>query len=149
MDLQSIESDPVKLAKGCYWRVRRENDGTISGSPIDGPDPEVAWLLLVPRGIAFDRALEDEMVPTRAARREGEVLSPEEEWRITGRAHGRATVKGWGNLSIGGEPLPFSEGKAIELMTEPRWRALQDFVRLTHHHLAAAAKKEEAKALGN
>lgn len=148
LDLSTVELDPAKLSKGCYWTVWREQNGALAGRPIAGPGDGV-WLLIVPQGIAFDRALDEERRPHLESLRSGKGLSDAETAAIVNRAHGRATLKGWGGLVAHGEPIPFSEAKAIEFMTDDRWKAVRDFVVMASGHQAAAAKAEEEQAAGN
>jgi hypothetical protein len=148
MDLASIELVPEKLARGCHWKVWRAANGAIEGrvvpGPVDGP-----WLLIVPAGIALERALDEERRPFLDRLRAGKQLEDAEARELAGRAHGRATLKGWGGLTANGAEMPFSESKAIELMTDERWKALRDFVLLASGHQAAAARQEEEQAAGN
>jgi hypothetical protein len=147
MDLSHIELAPEKLARGCYWEIWREANGTLGGQPIAAP-AKAPWLLIVPRGITYERAVRDEEAPHRERLRDDKVPA-EERFAWLCRAHGRVTLKGWGNLQEGGVDLPWSETKAIELMLDDRWKALREFVLVAFGHLAAAAKQEVEKAEGN
>lgn len=146
LDLASVAVDPAKMAGGVHWRIWRADDGAIAGKPIDGPEAG-PWLLIVPRGIALDRALRDEETPHRDKIREGKV-DEAERLAMTWRAHGRATLRGWGNLSLRGQDVPYSEAMAVELMTAPQWAAVREFVLVAYGHLAAAQVREVQGAAG-
>lgn len=148
LDLEDFELSPEKLARGCYWRLQRGPSGSIIGKPIPEPDPEAPWMLILPRGLVFDAAVREEETPHREKIRDGKATDAERLAMVC-RAHGRATVKGWGNIAMGGQVVPFSEAMAIDLMTQDRWQALQEFVFRAFADLSAAAKKEVDKAEGN
>lgn len=146
LDLQAVAVDPSKMLGGVHWRIWRGSDGAIAGNPIDGPEAG-PWLLIVPRGIAFDRALREEQAPHLDKIREGR-MAEDERLALVWRAHGRATLRGWGNLSLRGADVPYSEAMAVELMTAPQWAAVREFVLEAYGHLAAAQVREANNAAG-
>jgi hypothetical protein len=148
MDLGTIRLDPARLTGGCYWRIWREPSGAINGEPIRAPGGD-CWVLIVPQGMAFERAMDEERRPFLDRLRAGKALTTDESTGIVLRAHGRATLRGWGGLTAAGEAVPFSDAKAIEFMTEEPWTALREFVMRASTQLGAAAHQEEEQAAKN
>lgn len=149
LELNTIKLDPAKLSAGSWWKVWREPDGSIGGEPVYeakvGDSPAV---LVVPQGIAYERVQEEERKPHLEAIRL-QVATDDTKRDIYGRTLGRAVLRGWRNLTVGGALLPWSEAKAIELMTDEKWSALREFVGAAAKWKAAAAAREEEQAAGN
>jgi hypothetical protein len=147
MDLLGIKVDPAKVAGGVWWSIWREPDNRIGGKSVDDPGEGPA-LLIVPALTAYERALDDARRPHLYEIREGKV-SDAVLRKIQGEALGRAVLRGWRGLVVGGQPLPWSEDKAVELMTDDAWLSLREFVQSAANWRAALAAQEVAKAAGN
>lgn len=146
MDLHAIAIDPAKLA-GQWWEVERAADGTLGGRVVPAPTANGCFLV-VPMGTAYERAVDDAMAPFRSLDRAGR-MSDEEREQVLGQALGKTVLRGWANLTAGGQPVEFSEAKAIELMTDRRWLFLREFVLRAGAHRASLLQHEEEEARGN
>lgn len=147
-DLGTIEVDPIKLRDGVWFEIWRNQDATIGGRPVAEPGDEKACVLVVPYGLAFDRVRDEERRPFFEKLNAGTVTD-EEARAIHGRALARAVFRGLRNLSINGVQVVWSEAKAVELMTDLRWKHLREFVEAAAANRAATAAREEAQAKGN
>ena len=147
LDLGSVEADPRKLAEGSWFELWREPDTSLEGKVVAGPT-DGPCVLIVPYGIAYERALDEERRPFLERLRERKATD-EDLRTIQGRALARAVFRGCVNLSIGGEGVVWSESKAIELMTDERWIRLRELVTRKAADRAASAAREEEQAKGN
>lgn len=147
MDLLSIKVDPAKVVGGVWWEIWRTEDGRITGKSIAAP-ADRPCVLIVPALLAYDRALDAARAPHLHTIREGKADDATLR-AIQGEALGKAVLRDWRNLTFGGEPLPFSEAKAVELMTEEAWLSFREFVIDASRYRAALAAQEVAKAAGN
>jgi len=147
-DLSTVEADPKKLSGGSYFEIWREPDASISGKPVSEPPADKPWVLVVPFGIAYERALDEARRPFSERLRTRSVTD-EDLRKIQGQALGRTTFRGCGNLAVKGETVTWSEAKAVELMTEERWIRLREFVVWAAGNRAASAAQEEEQAKGN
>jgi hypothetical protein len=147
LDLKKIEADPAKLRDGVWYEVWFTPERTIDGKPIPEPG-EVPCVLIVPYGIAYDRAQDEERRPFLDKIRAG-TITDDELRTIAGRVLGRTVFRGMRNISVGGEVIAWSESKAIELMTDTRWIRLREFAESAARNRAAAAMCEEAQAVKN
>jgi len=146
-DLGSVEADPKKLAEGSWFEIWREPDTSIDGKPVKAPT-DGPCVLIVPYGIAYERAVDDARRPFLERLRERKVTDDDLR-QIQGQALGRAVLRGLANIAVGGEVLVWSEAKAIELMSDERWIRLREFVQRAAGNRAAAAAREEEQAKGN
>lgn len=146
-DLRTVAVDPARLTGGSWFEVWREPDGSLEGRVVDQLADAPA-VLIVPYGIAYDRVRDEELRPFAERLRAGK-MSDEDVRAINGRVLGRTTFRGCHNLQIGGEPVVWSEAKAIELMTDDRWLRLRELVQRKAADKAASAAREEAQASGN
>jgi hypothetical protein len=147
MDLLGIKVDPAKVLGGVWWSIWREPDNRIGGKPVDEPGDGPA-VLIVPTLTAYERALDDARRPHLYEIREGKVADKTLR-KIQGEALGRAILRDWRGITVGGHPLPWSEEKAVELMTDEAWLTLREFVQTAAQWRAALASQEVAKAAGN
>lgn len=147
-DLSSVKLDPVKLERGTWWEVFRTADGRIDGTYVETPDPDKPAMLIVPAGIAYERALDEAQEPYLSAIRDGK-LSDVDRLKIQGQALSRSVLRGWQNISMRGEPIVWTEDKAAELLCDAAWQSLHDFVIGAARIRAAAAAREEDAAAGN
>jgi hypothetical protein len=149
MELNSILLDEQKLERGVWWSVHRNADGSLGGEPLPGkPEPDAPALLIVTMGLAYERAHDKAREPFLAKLREG-LLTDAERMQINATALASAVLRGWQKLTLGGEPIEWSEEKAVELMARPVWASLTDYVMSAGRWRAAAAAREEEKAAGN
>jgi hypothetical protein len=148
LDLGTVEADPKKLNEGSYFEIWREPDASINGRPISEPQADKAWVLVVPFGIAYERALDDARRPF-AERLRTKTVTDDDLRKIQGQALARSTFRGCGNISMRGEAVVWSEAKAVELMTDERWIRLREFVMWAASNRAASAAREEEEAKGN
>lgn len=142
MNLDDLRVDPAKLA-GVWWDFHTR-------APVAGnkPHPTHFCLRIVPMGPAFHAARAEAIDAVAAP---GRKLAPDTLQRAIGEAHGRATLIDWRNLEMGRPPVavPFSVEKAVELLTDPQWIVLRQFVEdATASQSALLAGAEEA-ASGN
>ena len=147
LDLKRIEVDPQRLRSGVWHQIQYEADGSLGGWPC-APDADVPRLLIVPFGMAYARAIEDEQRAVLDRLRERKV-SDDEKREMSGRVLARTTFRGCANIVVDGQPLEWSEAKAVEMMTDLRWAIFRDFVEAMATNKAAAIKREEEQAKGN
>lgn len=147
MDLLSIKVDPAKVSGGVWWEIWREGDGRITGKVVAEP-ADRPCVLVAPALVAYERAMDAARAPHLSTIRDGKATDATLR-AIHGEALGKAVLKDWRNLTVGGQPLPYSEAKAVELMTEEAWLSLREFVVDASRYRAALAAEEVAKAAGN
>lgn len=147
-DLNSVRVDPAKVAGGVWWRIWRSDDGYLLGAPCaaDSTDPR---LLIVPIGVAFERAREEEQRPF-LDRIRAKTITDDDLRDIDGRALARTVWRGSANLgSKSNGPWTWTEDGAAALLNDPGMLPLRRFVERVAGNLAAAAAEEEAQAQGN
>lgn len=150
LDLTTIEADPEKLRDGVWYEIWRLPDTSIAGKPVPGNEPPdgKACVLVVPLGLAYERAFDKEREPHREEIRGGhateELLNA-----IAGRTLGRVVLRGWTNIGKGTEEIVYSEKAAIDLMTDQRWIRLREFVESAARDRSGARAHEEEQAKGN
>ncbi len=144
LELTDIKADPRKLETGCWWRVWMEAGAVLNGTPIEEAQikEDDAALLIVPIGVAYHRKLEDEREAVRAAHPKREV-SEAAQRSIVAKALAATTLRGWRNLTLEGQALPWSEDKAAEILAKPEWCWLTEFVLSAAQHRSATLAKEE------
>lgn len=140
--------DPDKVTNGVYWSLVIEADGTFSAKPVSRPPSSVGWLLTVPPGVAYDRALEDARRPYLDKVRSG-TQTDDEEAVIIGTALAKGVLRGWGNLTVGTEPLPYSQEKAVEILTSRTWDNFRQLLIAIARDRKGLLLDEEEKAAGN
>jgi hypothetical protein len=149
LDLHAIKADPSKLLNGSWWRVWPSPGSVIDGEPVRDRPPETdAAFLIVPFGVAYERALDKARKPFMHEIRDGKADDVTLR-QIQAQALAEAALKGWQGLTMGGEAIPYSEEKAIDLLSSPAWTWLHDFVHRAAQFRAASLAVEEAKAAGN
>lgn len=145
MRLSELRLSLDRIDSGVWWNY-------ATNATCDGNAPHASdlCLLVVPYvGSGFDGAFQELLRPYFELLRKGE-LPEATRAKLMGEAHAKTVLRGWANLEEDdGTPLPWSEAKAAELMSDRRWLVLSTFVcRAANHHAAALAKEEEA-AKGN
>lgn len=148
LDLSTVKLDVAKLERGCWWEVHRADDGSIAGKVVDEPSADATALLIVPAGLAYERALDEAREPFLDKIRD-KSIDDDTRRKIMGEALGKAVLRGWRNLTMHGKPLEWSEQQAIELLSGLAWSSFYEFVQWAASVRAAAAAKEEAAAAGN
>jgi hypothetical protein len=137
--------DPKKL-EGVWWDYERK-----STCPGNRPTPGAGCLLIVPMvgNDAFHNALDERM--TRHSGTLRDKVTPEDVKRKIRQAAwaesaaGRI-LRGW----AGWDDMPtFTEAKAVELLTDIRWKAVAEFVVMASNSIDAALLREEEQAKGN
>jgi hypothetical protein len=149
LNLLQTKYDTVKVAHGVIWALSVLPDGRLAGRPVAETPVSDGWIRIAPPGFAYSRALEDardlHVADIRANR-----LTDELETRIKAMALVNGNVLlGWGNLTIGDEPLAFTKEKAIELLASPAWTTLREIVQSCADNRRALLEEQEAKDLGN
>lgn len=147
-DLNSIAVDPAKVAGGVWWRIWRSDDGYLLGEPCaaDSTEPR---LLIVPIGVAFERAREEALRPV-LERVRSKTITDDELREIDGRVLAQTAWRGAANLGNQKQgPWTWTEDGAAALLNDPGMIPLRRFVERAAGNLAAAAAEEEAKAQGN
>ena len=149
-NLNRTKLDPEKLEGGQHWEVLINTaDGTLSAQPIPGPHPKNGWLLIAPPGLAYVRAVDEARGAFLREFREG-TLSVRQQALIEGRSLVDGLVlRGWGNLCIGSQPLPFSREAAMEILTDPAWQNLRQLVLAIADNRKALLDQMDAEAEGN
>ena len=148
-DLASVEADPKLLRDGVWFEIWREPDTTIGGRALrDGPLPDKPCVLIVPLGFAYQRALEEAREPYLERLRARAATDADMD-AMQGQALAKAVFRGMVNLSVGDEVLAWTEAKAAELMTDPKWIRLREFVQAAAMLKAVTAAREEAQASKN
>jgi hypothetical protein len=149
LDLHAIKADPAKLLTGSWWRVWPSPGSVIDGEPVKvrPPDTDAAFLI-VPIGLAYERAIDEARKPHLHEIRDGKADDATLR-QIQAQALAKAALRGWQGLTMGGEAIPYSEAKALDLLTDPAWTWLHEFVLRAAQFRAATLATEEAKAAGN
>lgn len=151
LDLSGAKLDVQKLDGGCWWKIRVEG-GVVVGDPVDSPDPDDAAVLLVPSHAGYERQVDREREPHLPQLRRDDLPDAERErlvCEINGRAVAQKLLRGWQNLSFGGEVVAWSQAEAERLLTRREWRNLLDFCCIAASQRQAALAKEEEQAAGN
>jgi hypothetical protein len=149
LDLHAIKADPAKLLHGSWWKVWPSPASVIDGEPVKERPPETeAAFLIVPIGVAYERALDEARKPHLDEIRDRKA-SDATLRQIQAQALAKVALRGWQGLTMGGEPIAYGEAKAAELLADPAWTWLHDFVLRAAQFRAATLAAEEAKAAGN
>lgn len=153
LDLSAVKLDTRKLDAGSWWAITIDKStGDIGGNPLPGEPGDTPALLIVPAGIGFDRALDEERESFLQQLRDDKLPDARREEivaGIQGRALARKVLRGWANLTFGGEAKEWTEEMAAELLSKRDWKTLREFLIRASNVRAAAAVKEESQALGN
>lgn len=145
MKLADLELSLDRINNGVWWDYT--TNATCEGNKPHASNP---CFLVVPYvGSGFDVTFQNLLQPYYDLLRKGE-LPEAKRAALNGEAHAKTILRGWANLeNEDGTPLPWSEAKAAELMSDRRWLVLSTFVCRAANHHAAALAKEEAQARGN
>lgn len=146
-DLGTIAVDPRKLEQGVVWEVHREPDGSIGGRPVPKPTGN-ACLLIVPFGLAYERARDAAQQPFVHLDRAGR-MTDDERLQVLATALGKATLRGMWNVVLGGKPVEWTEATGIELLADKKMLSLREFVMRAAGSRAALLADEEEQAAGN
>ena len=118
LDLDDVKLDIDKLDNGVWWTIRME-DRQLVGEAVDKPDADAPAVLLVPLGTGYERQLEVEREPHIERLRRRDISDIEQDQLLSttaGRAVAKKVIRGWQNLSFGGEVVPWSEDAAAKLL---------------------------------
>lgn len=149
LDLHAIKADPAKLLNGSWWRVWPSPGSVIDGEPVkERPPATDAAFLIVPIGVAYERAIDEARKPHLHEIRDGKADDATLR-QIQAQALAKAALRGWQGLTMGGEAIAYSEAKALELLASPEWTWLHEFVMRAAQYRAATLATEEARASGN
>ena len=149
LDLHAIKADPLRLQSGSWWRVWPSPGSVIDGEPVrERPADTEAAFLIVPLGTAYERAIDEARKPHLHEIRDGKADDATLR-KIQAHALAKAALRGWQGLTMGGEAIAYSEAKALELLADPAWTWLHEFVMRAAQFRAASLATEEAKAAGN
>lgn len=151
LDLSQIKVDTDKLDKGAWWVVRMEA-GQLLGEQVDKPAPDKPALLIVPRSYGYERQLERESEPHLSKMRRDDISDADRETlmtKVAGIAIAKKILRGWQNISFGGESSEWSEEAAIEALTSRAWKGLADFCLSASGDRQAILAAQEAEATGN
>ena len=99
-------------------------------------------------GTAYERAIDEARKPFLHEIRDGKA-SDATLRTIQAHALAKAALRGWQGLTMGGEAIAYSEAKALELLADPAWTWMHEFVMRAAQFRAASLATEEAKAAGN
>ena len=146
-DLASVKVDTDLLHNGVWWEVHRESDGTIGGTVVHNPT-ENGCLLIVPMGAMYERALEAARKPYLPLIR-ADRITDEDARDIMATALSAAVLKDWRNVTVKGQPLPYSQEQAKQLLADEQWLALREFVIRAAQHRGSLLALEEEQARGN
>jgi hypothetical protein len=147
-DLNSGRLDAKRIDGGVWWAIHLNADRTFGGRPLRGDPGEEPALLVRPADIEWERALDTARKPYRTEIREHR-LSPADERKIMAEAIARALWRGCKNITVGKEPLVWSEAAAARMLADKEWWSLADFILAAAQSRAALVADEEAKASGN
>ncbi len=146
-DLGTVAVDPKKLEQGVVWEVHREPDGSIGGRPVPAPT-ENACLLIVPFGLAYERARDAAMQPFIHLDRAGR-MTDDERLQVLATALGKAVLRGMWNIVHGGSPVEWTEAAGIALLADKKMLSLREFIMRAAGSRAALLAHEEDEAAGN
>jgi len=153
LDLTAVKLDARKLDEGSWWSISIDSlTGDMGGDPLPGAPGDVPAMLIVPIGIGFQRVLDEEREPFLVQLRDKKLSDTQREEitaGIEGRAIARKVLRGWANLTFGGEAKPWSEDLAADILSQRAWRTVRQFVLRAAGVNAAAAAREEEQAKGN
>lgn len=147
-DLNTGRCDPKKIADGVWWKIHLNPDRTFGGEPLKGEPGAEPSLLIRPADVEFLRAREAAERPFRLEKAAGK-LSAADERQILAETIGKALWRGAANITVGGVPFEWSEGRAASMLSLPDWWNLADFVLAAAHSRQALIAEEEAEASGN
>ena len=146
MRLSDYESDPAKMANGVWWSY--PGNCTVPGNV---PHAKDGCFLIVPMigNEAFANAFTAAQTPHLGTLRDKET--PEEvaaalRKAIWAKAMSKAVLRGWANWD---DLPPYTEEKATELLIDPRWVLISEFVVRAANENRAALLREEEQAKGN
>lgn len=146
MDISKLAVDVALMTGGVWWDY-------LTRMPCDDrakPHASNLCFLVVPLGDEYRRAYEEACQPYREELRRGKGKLPlGMHDKARGMALGQATLKGWANLYENGAALPYSEERAVEFMSDPKWCLVRDFVERAAQNEAAVMAAEESEAKGN
>lgn len=150
-DLQSVAIDTRKLVDGVIWEVYRDTDGSLAGRVVKAPTDQ-GCVHIIPMGADYERVYGELLRPILPALRVP-ALAQDERDRMTREVEAQALAKtvlrGWWNITVKGEPVTWSEAKATELLSDPRWSSLREFIVLAGRHKGCLLEQEEEQAKGN
>lgn len=146
-DLGRVEIDPKKLETGVWWSIYRDSDGGLAGRIVKEPT-EDGCLLIRPMGTEYERKVEEVREPYLAAIRAGRVTD-DESVKLLAMSLAGTVLADWRNISIQGEPVPYSVQKAVELLSDKRWLSLREFVVQAGQRRAAVLAELDRQAEGN
>lgn len=134
-----------KLDGGVWW-----NYSTKSTCPGNVPHPTDGCFLVIPHvGSRFAVVKEEMLLPYEALIREGKM--PEERMRsLIAECVAKTLLRGWANWDdADGNPMPWSEAKATEILSDRRFLTYAHFVESAALSTKAALAREEEQAKGN
>lgn len=103
-DFRSLQQDPVRRKQGAWVR-----HATGISVRVRAPDD------------AFYEEVRRDGAPFRAQYRETGEMDDEAVARVARRAAARHLITDWKDIQIDGQDVPFSEDKAFEFFSDPRY----------------------------
>lgn len=149
MDLNTIRFSPERL-DGVWWTLTAER-GVLTGVPtfaLKEPNDALPEMLILPKGPEYQRVLMEEQYPHREAFRKGEA-DGKLLIQINARALARTVLRGWKKIVIDGKPIEWTEKVAADMLSDPQWRAIYEWVEVASENRAVLLKEEEELAKGN
>ncbi len=73
----------------------------------------------------------------------------EERARVLAPVVAEHLLRGWRGITVGGQPLPYTKAKATEILSDPKFHRLYDFVIETARAAEAFRRQREDVATGN
>lgn len=151
-DLLGIAIEP-KLLDGVWWDITDALQRVGHAYPCtdrNQPTPGRACVLLVPMGEDYRRAVHDLQRPHLLTIRANKgVVPPEVFDAVRPHALARAVLRGWSGLTLGGSEVPYSQEKAIEILSDKRLELFTRLIENCASNDAALLAQEEEQAQGN
>jgi hypothetical protein len=150
LDLNPTRIDPLKSRDGTYWALSVDRStGTFLADLVDAPPADKGWIRVATPGIQYERAYMEAQEPFRDRIRDGS-LTDEERTRIEGTAIALGGVlREWGNIGLGANAIPYSEEKAVSLLSDVRWTNFRQIIWTVASNRAALRARELEDAKGN
>jgi len=122
MDLYSTFAvDEARLSTGVWRILEATTDFPVEASEIGDRCAVLVASMDNPR---YRKTIEAKMKPH--VMRRGVEIKPEIRERITAEAIAEVVILDWRNFEIQGVVVPYSQQKAVEFLTEPRWVRLKE-----------------------
>ncbi len=143
-DMSKTKVSPTKLELGTYWVLSAAPDGRMTALPVVTPPQDKGWIRVVAPGVTYERARD--LLQREYA---GKTIDDVADHKIRGQLAARCLLKEWGNLVIGGDPLPYTPEKAESMLTDVTWTNFLGIIEAIADRRDVLLAKEVTLAVGN